>query len=50
MKNTVFIIIGIGKFINNLGSDEMFYESVKNGAELKNCSYVVIENASKINE
>ena len=50
MKNTVFIIIGIGKFINNLGSDEMFNESVKNGAELKNCSYVVIENASKINE
>lgn len=49
-KNDIlYIIIGIGKFLDKLGSEKERFTSNLNGAKLAgNCNFIVIDNASKI--
>lgn len=44
----VIVIIGLEKFINTLGSEDLFYESLKNAQELEKCHYIIIESSEKI--
>lgn len=49
VKETLILIIGLDKFITELGSEDLFFESLKNAQALKKCHYVIIESAVKIN-
>lgn len=49
IKETVFIIIGVDKFINELGGDDLFFESLKNAKKLKNVYYILMDAATKLN-
>ena len=49
IKDTVIFIIGIDKFITELGSEELFFESLKNAQALKKCYYIIAESSVKMN-
>ncbi len=49
IKETLFIIIGLDKFITELGSEDLFFESLKNAQSLKKCHYIIIESTVKVN-
>lgn len=49
IKDTVIFIIGIDKFITELGSEDLFFESLKNAQALKKCYYIIAESSVKMN-
>ena len=49
LKDSICIIIGLDKFLTELGSEELFFESLKNAQALKKCSYIIIESLIKLN-
>ena len=46
-KNTICIIIGIDKFINVVGDEDVFYTMLKNTRNIGNCNYIFVENATR---
>lgn len=49
VKETIIIIVGLDKFITELGSEDLFFESLKNAQALKKCHYIIFESAVKMN-
>lgn len=48
-KNVICIIVGIDKFINDLEEGEShFYDTLKKAEELKNYSFIIIDNFTKL--
>jgi hypothetical protein len=48
-RHIVYLIIGIDKFIQNLGPEkERFTQNVINGKSVGNCSFIIIENSTKL--
>lgn len=48
-KDSICVIIGLDKFIAELGSEELFFESLKNAKALEKCHYIVMESLNKLN-
>lgn len=49
IKDTIFIIIGVDKFIGELENDDLFKASLKNADQLKKCNYIFFDSLSKFN-
>ena len=49
IKTTIFVIIGLDKFISQIESDDVFLASLKNAEHLKKCHYILIDSISKFN-
>ena len=49
LKDTICVIIGLDKFLTELGSQDLFFESLKNAEELKKCFYVIIDSTINLN-
>lgn len=49
LKDSLCVIIGLDKFINELGDEDLFFESLKNAQALKKCYYIVIDSVIKLN-
>ena len=48
-KRIVYIILGIGKFLESLGREKERFTANLNGARLaQNCNFIVVDNYSKI--
>lgn len=48
-KHLIFVVVGIDKLIANLGPEkERFTTNVQNAVACKNCSFIVIENATNL--
>ena len=48
-KNTICIIIGIDKFLNDLeGNENKFYEFLKMAEKLENYNFIIVENFNKL--
>ena len=48
-KNTINVIIGIDKFLNNLdGGEDKLMEILRNIETTENCSFIIIDNVNKI--
>ena len=50
IKETIFVIIGIDKFIDNLGDEELFFASLQNAEKLEKCQYILLDSLSKFNK
>lgn len=49
IKDSICIIIGLEKFIRELGSEALFQGSLDNAAELKKVHYIIFESAVRMN-
>ena len=50
LKENIIIVIGLSKFLEELGKEELFVSSLENAEELKKCHYLIFESASKLND
>lgn len=48
IDNSVYVIIGLEKFIEVLGDEDLFFESLKNAERLQKCKAIIIDNYSNI--
>ncbi|MCI8964782.1 MAG: type VII secretion protein EssC [Clostridia bacterium] len=48
IDDSVYIIIGLQKFLDALEAEELFFESLKNAERLKKCRAIIIDNYSNI--
>lgn len=49
LKENLIIIIGLEKFITELGNEVIFGQSLENAEELEKCNYIIIETNNKMN-
>lgn len=49
LKDSVCIIIGLDKFIKELGQEDLFLASLDNAKQLKKCYYIIFESNTKMN-
>ena len=49
IKTTIFVIIGLDKFISQIEDDDVFLASLKNAEFLQKCHYILFDSLSKFN-